>query len=296
MARAALAARLGGRALAARLGGRALAARAAQKWADVKNATFDSSVCNHNYSMVNYLFPYGVLIKIVALVAKFDINESAEGRKAPRRALDLRAVDRRLRKLFDSLGVEDFGAVLVGDISRDLQWYLYRRGGEQGGDISDARNFFFSGQSARMSIEGVVAKAKASRCSIPGDRAVVVWYFVLARFDVEPPDVCFKWLLRLVGEEFPALHALLSMGTLLTFEETLAGVRGALARAPVDKKGSLVSGWDCYDPHGVGVVLLSRCQGRPAKNKILKEFCRLAGHMSTCQLPAWLKDTLSFWS
>jgi hypothetical protein len=244
--------------------------------------------------MVNYLFPYGVLIKIVALVARFDDNEVTAGRKAPRRALDLRAVDRRLRKLFDKLRVEDLGAVLVGDISRDQQWYLYRRGGEQGGDISDARRFFFAGQSARMSIEDVVAKA--SRCSIPGDRAVVVWYFVLARFDVEPPDVCFKWLLRLVGEEFPALHTLLSMGTLLSFEETLAGVRGALARAPVDKKGSLVSGWDCYDPHNVGVVLLSRCQGRPAKNKILKEFCWLAGHMSTCQLPAWLKDTLHIWS
>lgn len=242
--------------------------------------------------MVNYLFPYGVWIKIVALVARFDDNEVAAGREAPRRALDLRAVNRRLRELFDILSVKELGAVLVGDISRDLQWGLYRRGGEQGGDGSDARRFFFAGQSARMSIEGVVAKAKVPRCSIPGDRAVVIWYFVLARLDVEPPDVCFAWLLRLVGEGYPALRALLSLGTLLTFEETLAGVRGALARAPVDNKGSLVSGWDCYDPHNVGVVLLSRCRGRPAKNKILKEFCWLADFMYTRQLPVWLKDAL----
>jgi hypothetical protein len=165
---------------------------------------------------------------------------------------------------------------------------------EQDGDCSDARRFFYSGESARMSVEDVVAKA--SWCGIPGDRAVVIWYFILVRLDVEPPDVCFAWLLRLVGEEFPALRGILSLGSRLTYEETLSGVRDALARAPVDETGSLVPGWNCYDPCNVGVVLLSRCRGRPAKNKILREFCWLARHMPTGQLPKWIRELLRFWA
>ena len=224
------------------------------------------------------------------MVARFDVEASAEGWEMPRRALDLRAVDRGAREQVDSLTVGDFGAVLVGDILRDLQWRLYRHVVEQDGDCSDARRFFFSGESARMSVEGVAAKA--SRRGIPGDCAVVIWYIIVARADVEPPDVCFAWLLGLVGEGFPALRGILSLAAHLTFEETLSGVRGALHRAPVDKKGSLVPGWNCCDANNMGYVLLSRCHGRPAKNKILKEFCWLAGHMPTDQLPEWMGELL----
>jgi len=240
--------------------------------------------------MLNRL-PCGAWKTIVLLVARFDVEASAEGWEMPRRALDLRAVDRGARKQIDSLKVEDLGAVLVGDILRDLQWYLYRHVAEQEGDCSDARRFFFSGESARMSVEDVVAEASG----IPGDRAVVVWYIIVARVDVEPPDVCFAWLLRLVGEEFPALRAILSLGSHLSYEETLSGVQGALARAPVDKTGSLVPGW-VNAPRNAGVVLLSRCCGRPAKNKILKEFCWLARRMPTGQLPKWMEMLLRVWA
>ena len=259
---------------------RALKAGPASVWIDLKQP-----VPMHQ-PMLNRL-PLEAWIKLMQMVAKFDINESAEGWEMPRRALDLRAVDRGARKQIDSLKVEDLGAVLVGDILRDLQWYLYRHVAE-GGDCSDARRFFFSGESARMSVEDVVAEASG----IPGDRAVVIWYIIVARVDVEPPDVCFAWLLRLVGKGFPALRGILSLAAHPTFEETLNDVQGALWRAPVDKKGSLVPGWNCCDANTMGYVLLSRCHGRPTKNKILKEFCWLARCMPTDQLPEWMEMML----
>lgn len=244
------------------------------------------------------LIPHQVLVKILLIVARFDLTrgppEGPPEGPMPWRALALRAVDRRLRDLFAALGVEDLGVVLVGDILRDLQWRLYRHVVEQDGDCSDARRFFFSGESARRVVEGVVAKA--SQRGIPGDRAVVIWYIIVARVDVEPPDVCFAWLLGLVGEGFPALRGILSLAAHLTFEETLNDVQGALWRAPVDKKGSLVPGWNCCDANNMGYVLLSRCHGRPAKNKILKEFCWLAGHMPAKQLPEWMRWVVSVWA
>jgi hypothetical protein len=51
-----------------------------------------------------------------------------------------------------------------------------------------------------------------------------------------------------------------------------------------------VPGWNCYEPYNVGVVLLSRCSGRLTKNKVLKEFCWLAGYIPTKQLPQWMSN------